>query len=130
MKASKSASKLIAASVACALIQAAFAAPPTLDRRGLERQVVGNTIQYQGDGEVILEYLAPDGKIHGQSSVHGKYFAHWRLLDDDLICFQHDDPMQSGCVAVVLRGTAIEYHRRDGVIEGPFVMLTGNPRQL
>jgi len=29
-----------------------------------------------------------------------------------------------------LRGSMVEYHRRDGVVEGPFEMLPGNPRNL
>lgn len=130
MKANNLLSKLALVSAAVACIQSASADAPTLDRAGLQQRVAGNTIRYQGNGEIIHEYLAPDGSIHGESSVHGKYRAHWRLHENDLICFQHDDPMQSGCVAVVLRGMNIEYHRRDGVIEGPFVMLAGNPKHL
>jgi hypothetical protein len=130
MKARYFLSKLALASVAVAWMPSASADAPTLDQAALRQRVVGNTIRYQGSGEVIHEYLAPDGSIHGESSVHGKYLARWRLHESDLICFQHDDPMQSGCVAVVLKGTNIEYHRRDGVIEGPFVMLPGNPKRL
>ena len=113
-----------------ALLHTAIAAEPTLDRAQLRERMPGNTIRYEGPGEVIHEYLAPDGTIHGQSSVHGRYSAHWRLHENDLICFEHDDPMQSGCVAVVLRGAQIEYHRRDGVVEGPFAFLPGNPERL
>lgn len=130
MKARQSGSRLLLATVAAASFHAALADMPTLDRQGLQQRVVGNTIRYEGNGEVVHEYLAPDGSIHGESSVHGRYSARWRLLEDDLLCFQHDDPMQSGCVAVVVKGTRIEYHRRDGVIEGPFVMLAGNPKGL
>jgi hypothetical protein len=106
------------------------AAESTLDRAALGARVAGNTIRYESSGEIVLEYLAPDGTIHGRSSVHGPYRARWRLYLDDMICFQHDDPMQSGCVAVVLRGSQIEYHRRDGVVEGPFQLLPGNPEGL
>jgi hypothetical protein len=68
--------------------------------------------------------------IHGLSTVHGTYVARWRYFEDDAICFEHDDPMASGCVSVVLHDALIEYHRRDGVVEGPFPLLKGNPRKL
>ena len=122
-----------AAIVACMSlmgVHVATAADSMLDRAGLLHRVVGNTIHYQGPSEDVFEYLAADGRIHGESSVHGKYSARWRFHERDAICFEHDDPMTSGCVAVVLRGQQIEYHRRDGVIEGPFEMLAGNPRKL
>jgi len=121
---------MIVACMSVVGVHAAAAADPMLDRVGLLHRVVGNTIRYQGPSEVVYEYLAPDGRIHGESSVHGKYLARWRFHERDAICFEHDDPMASGCVAVVLRGQQIEYHRRDGVIEGPFEMLAGNPRKL
>ena len=121
---------LILACVSAAGLHAAATADLALDRAGLLHRVVGNTIHYQAPSEEVFEYLAPDGRIHGESSVHGKYSAHWRFYESDAICFEHEDPMASGCVAVVLRGQQIEYHRRDGVIEGPFEMLAGNPRKL
>jgi hypothetical protein len=122
--------RIVAASLALLTAPLALATGATLDRPALLKRVVGNTIRYAAPGEVVHEFLAPDGIIHGRSSVHGTYLAHWRLLDDDLICFEHADPMQSGCVAVVLKGASIEYHRRDGVVEGPFDFLPGNPERL
>jgi hypothetical protein len=101
-----------------------------LTRTELEAKVVGNTIHYQAGDEHVFEYLAPGGVIHGRSSVHGTYVARWRLYGDDAICFEHEDPMASGCVSVVLNGAQIEYHRRDGVVEGPFPFLQGNPENL
>jgi hypothetical protein len=101
-----------------------------LTRAELETRVVGNTIHYQAGNEHVFEYLAPGGVIHGRSSVHGAYTARWRLFGDDAICFEHDDPMASGCVNVVLRDGQIEYHRKDDVVEGPFPFLKGNPRKL
>jgi hypothetical protein len=109
---------------------ASSAEPVELTRADLTARVVGNTIHYQAENEDIYEYLAPDGLIRGWSSVQGAYTAHWRFLDNDAICFEHADPMASGCVAVVLREGSIEYHRRDGVVEGPFPLLRGNPRGL
>ena len=101
-----------------------------LDHDGLIKRVAGSTIHYQAPSEDIYEYLALDGSIHGESSVHGKYLARWRLFERDSICFEHDDPMASGCVRVKLSANMIEYHRRDGVVEGPFEILVGNPRSL
>jgi hypothetical protein len=110
--------------------QASAAMQQMLDGKGLLKRVVGNTIHFHAPNEDVYEFLAPDGSIHGESSLHGKYLARWRLFEKDSLCFQHDDPMASGCVAVLLNGTQLEFHRRDGVVEGPFDMLPGNPRML
>ena len=101
-----------------------------LTGKELADRVVGNTIQYHSEGDDVFEFLAPDGVIRGVSTVHGAYTARWRIRYDDTICFEHDDPMASGCVNVVLRKGLIEYHRKDGVVEGPFPFLNGNPRKL
>jgi hypothetical protein len=101
-----------------------------LDGHGLVHRLVGNTIHFHAQSEDVFEFLAADGSIHGESSVHGKYLARWRLYEQDSFCFQHDDPMASGCVAVVLNGRNVTFHRRDGVVEGPFELLPGNPRKL
>lgn len=101
-----------------------------LDRAGLLSRVVGSTIHFSNGSEEVYQFLDPNGEIRGESSVHGKSSAHWRLLDDKTLCFESADPMASGCVAVELRGKQIEFHRRDGVIEGPFEYLPGNPRAL
>ena len=126
MKASRQAAIALAACAGVAVTHAA----ETLDHAGLLTRVAGNTIHYHAPSEDVYEYLAADGQIHGESSVHGKYLARWRLFEGDSICFEHDDPMASGCVRVVLHGTTIEYHRRDGIVEGPFDMQRGNPRGL
>jgi hypothetical protein len=121
---------------ACAIVAAGTAVvsvagmQATLDRAGLMSRVVGNTIHYHAPNEDVYEYLAPGGRILGESTVHGKYVARWRLFQSDAICFEHDDPMASGCVAAGVAGEAITYYRRDGVIEGPFELLAGNPRKL
>jgi len=108
----------------------AVAGAQVLSRTALLHRVVGNTIHFQGGGEDVFEYLDPKGGIRGESSVHGKFTARWRLLDDQTMCFESADPMASGCVGVELNGTRITFHRRDGVIEGPFEFLAGNPRSL
>jgi hypothetical protein len=117
-------------SALCIALGASLAHAAELTRAELGARVVGNTIHYHAETEDVFEYLAPNGVIRGQSSVHGAYTARWRLYGDDAICFEHDDPMASGCVSVVLREGFIEYHRRDGVVEGPFPFLKGNPRNL
>ena len=101
-----------------------------LDGSALLQRVVGNTLHFHAPSEDVYEYLAPDGTIHGESTVHGKYLARWRLFEMDLLCFQHDDPMASGCVAVSLAGMRITLHRRDGIVEGPFELMPENPRNL
>jgi hypothetical protein len=101
-----------------------------LDRAGLLTRLVGSTIHLKSPDEDVFEYLDPNGDIRGESSAHGKFAAHWRLLDDRTICFESADPMQSGCVSVAIRGKHIEFHRRDGVVEGPFEHIRGNPRSL
>ena len=101
-----------------------------LDGDGLVKRLVGNTIHFHAPSEDVYLFLARDGSIHGESSVHGKFAARWRLYKRDSFCFQNDDPMASGCVSVVLDGAHVTFHRRDGVIEGPFEFLAGNPRML
>lgn len=114
-------------------IAAAHAAPPSgmlLDHAGLLKRVIGNTLHVHSSSEDVYEFLAPDGSIHGESTLHGRYAARWRFLQMDSLCLEHADPMASGCVFVHLQGIRVEFHRRDGVIEGPLELLPGNPRRL
>jgi hypothetical protein len=101
-----------------------------LDRSGLLNRVVGNTLHFASAGEQVFEFLDPSGEIRAESSAHGKYSARWRLLDDRTMCFESADPMASGCVGVELNGRSLTFIRRDGVVEGPFELLPGNPRSL
>ena len=122
---------LLTALVAISIpVGAALAADKLLMRAELSSRVVGNTVHYHAPDQDVYEYLAPDGTIHGESTVHGKYAARWRYFRDDGICFEHADPFQSGCVAVKLNDAQIVYYRYDGAIEGPFEFLPGNPRGL
>jgi hypothetical protein len=84
------------------LLRTAIADVPLLDRAGLQRTMPGNTIRFEGGGDEVFQYLAPDGTIRGRSKLHGAFAARWRLHQNDLICFETGDPMQSGCVAVAL----------------------------
>ena len=101
-----------------------------LSRPDILQRVVGNTIRFQGGSEQVYEYLDPAGEIRAESTVHGKFSARWRFLDERTLCFESADPMASGCVGVELEGSKITFVRRDGVIEGPFELLPGNPRKL
>lgn len=117
----------------------------TLSHKQLVEQVTGNTIHFRGPDFEVFEYLSPDGvtlglstdagryrkgDILGFSTKTGPYRARWRIIRGDLLCLEHDDPMQSGCVKVSLEQGQIEFHRLDGVVEGPFEFLPGNPRKL
>jgi hypothetical protein len=123
---------LIAFSLLLAAVtgHAAMNSAAMLDHDGLLKRVVGSTIHFHAPSEDVYEFLAPDGSIRGESTVHGRYSARWRLYEQDSLCLEHADPMASGCVAVWLEGARIEFHRRDGVVEGPLELLPGNPRKL
>ena len=117
----------------------------TLSHKQLLQQVVGNTIRFQGPDFEVFEYLSPERVTLGVSTTGGRYRkgdalgfstktgpfrALWRIIRGNLLCLENDDPMQSGCVAVVLEPGKIEFHRLDGIVEGPFELLPGNPRKL
>ena len=102
----------------------------TLTHQQLVEQVVGNTIRFQGPDFEVFEYLGPGGVTLGFSTKTGPFRARWRIIRGSLLCLETDDPMQSGCVTVVLEPGRIEFHRLDGVVEGPFDLLPGNPRKL
>jgi hypothetical protein len=105
--------------------------PQTLTGAQLIAEVVGNTIRYENDAkDVVNEYYAADGTIHGRSKMSGDYSAVWEIRFGNMFCIVQDDPMQSGCVTVIVRGDKIEFHRRDGVVEGPFELRHENPERL
>jgi hypothetical protein len=93
--------------------------------------IVGNTIRYQNDAEdAVNEYYAPDGTIRGHSKANGAYDGVWQIRFGNQSCFVHADPMESGCIGVVIRGDRIEFQRRDGIAEGPFELRRENPAKL
>ena len=100
------------------------------EHAGLLHRVVGNTIHYTNSGARVFEFLDPAGDIRGESSQDGKFSACWWLLDERTMCFESADPMSGGCLGIELVGDRIALIRRDGVNEGPFELLPGNPRGL
>lgn len=121
---------LATAATALVVTGAAHSADQLLMRAEFSQRVVGNTVHYQSLNDDVFEYFAADGSIHGESAERGLYSASWRYGGDNGLCFKKDDPLQSGCVGVVLHRGQVSYHRRGGVIEGPYDLLPGNPRKL
>jgi hypothetical protein len=109
----------------------AMTGPRTLSAGEVRKTVAGNTIRYQNDAkDVVDEYYGADGIIHGRSKGGGDYSGVWQIRFGNMLCLVQEDPMQSGCVHVVLRGNQVEFRRRDGVIEGPFELRRGNPDHI
>jgi hypothetical protein len=106
---------------------------PNMTVKQIRQTVVGNTIKYQFGNDTVFEYYAKDGTIRGVLKPDAKFTGHWTIRDDATMCFVHDDPNQSGCVYVAKlpgkRGK-LEFHRIDGVVEGPFELIPGNPEKL
>jgi hypothetical protein len=89
------------------------------------------TIDYSRGGHHFYEYYSDDGVAHaGDGRGNGWMPGRWNVRSDGTVCFLHDDPNQSGCVFVRASGSAIEFHRIDGVVEGPFKLARGNPHGL
>ena len=107
------------------------AAAEFLSAAQLQSMVVGSTIRYQDDDkDVVDEFYAADGTVRGRSRSAGPYRATWQIRFGNLFCIVQSDPMQSGCVNVVVNGRRIAFHRRDGVVEGPFELRAGDPERL
>ena len=89
------------------------------------------TIDYSHGDHHFYEYYSADGMAKaGDGSSDRRIVGHWKVRPDGTVCFLHDDPNQSGCVFVRVSGDAIEFHRIDGVLEGPFKLERGNPHHL
>lgn len=89
------------------------------------------TIDYSRGEHHFYEYYAADGTARGGDGTGRlRVDGHWKVRADGTVCFLHDDPNQSGCVFVQVAGTRIEFHRIDGVVEGPFKLEPGNPHAL
>ena len=73
---------------------------------------------------------ATDGVVRGMSKKGGRYASAWEIRRGNMLCIINEDPKQSGCVQVHVRGSVIEFHRLDGVLEGPFELRGGNPEKL
>ena len=89
------------------------------------------TIDYSQGEHHFYEYYAADGVARGGDGTGQRQIVgRWKVRPDGTVCFLHDDPNQSGCVFVRVSGTSIEFHRIDGVVEGPFSLVPGNPHRL
>ncbi|MFZ6691802.1 hypothetical protein [Undibacterium sp. SXout20W] len=92
-------------------------------------KVVGNTIEFQNDAkDRVRFYFDRDGNAYGSSRANGKFVDAWQIRFGNNLCLVSDDPQKSGCVTVFLpKKGLIEFHRRDGILEGPFKLLLGKP---
>jgi len=89
------------------------------------------TIDYSRGEHHFYEYYAADGAARGGDGTGRLQISgRWKVRPDGTVCFLHDDPNQSGCVFVHVSGARIEFHRIDGVVEGPFTLEPGNPHGL
>ena len=96
-----------------------------------ERLIANATIDFSHGDHHFYEYYAIDGIARGDDgSGEHRISGHWRVRPDGTVCFLHDDPNQSGCVFVQVDGESIEFHRVDGIVEGPFKLEKGNPHRL
>ena len=82
----------------------------------------GTTHQY--------EYFALDGMSAVRDASGAIQHGRWFARPDSTVCFMHADPHQSGCVHVSRNEGTIQFHRIDGLIEGPFAYEQGNPHGL
>ncbi len=82
----------------------------------------GTTHQY--------EYFAFDGTSTSRDASGAVATGRWFARPDGTVCFMHADPRQSGCVHVARNEGTIQFHRIDGLVEGPFPWERGNPHGL
>lgn len=93
--------------------------------------VTDATIDFSHGDHHIYEYYAAGGVSRAGDGVgEHRVVGRWKVRPDGTVCFLHDDPNQSGCVFVRMSGNQIEFHRIDGVVEGPFTLERGNPHGL
>lgn len=110
---------------------AVAAGPRNATREEAEQLISHATIDFSQGDRHFYEYYAIDGIARGDDgSGQHRISGRWRVRPDGTVCFLHDDPNQSGCVFVRVDGERIEFHRVDGVVEGPFKLERGNPHRL
>jgi hypothetical protein len=110
---------------------AVAAEPANATREEAERLIAHATIDFSQGDRHFYEYYAIDGVARGGDDAgQHRTSGRWRVRPDGTVCFLHDDPNQSGCVFVRVDGERIEFHRVDGVVEGPFKLERGNPHRL
>ncbi|MFL6682470.1 MAG: hypothetical protein ACJ8IK_29290 [Burkholderiaceae bacterium] len=92
--------------------------------------VADSTIDFSHGGRRYFEYFSPDGSSRGGDGSGKVEIGKWYVRKDGTVCFIHANLNQSGCVFVRPLESSIEFHRIDGVVEGPFGHLRGNPQGL
>jgi hypothetical protein len=121
----------MAPAIWAALVPAAMASGRDASPEEAAGLIAHATIDFSQGDRHYFEYFAADGASRGGDGVGAlRRPGRWRVRPDGTVCFLHDDPDQSGCVFVQARGDSIEFHRVDGVVEGPFRIERGNPHGL
>jgi hypothetical protein len=105
-------------------------AQPIRDVAAAAALVADSTIDFSHGGHQYFEYFAPDGTSRGSDGAGKVELGKWYVRNDATVCFIHANLNQSGCVFVQAVDSSIEFDRIDGVVEGPFRRLSGNPRGL
>src|SRR5260370_18560864 len=89
--------------------------------------VVGNSITGKEDGEILVEYYAPDGtakSMLGNEIVAGK----WALVGET-VCFQYTDDKEMECYKVEVTGDSATFIDPNGT-GSRYDILKGNPKGL
>jgi hypothetical protein len=89
--------------------------------------LVGNSISGMEDGEVLVEYYAPDGtakSMLGNEIVAGK----WALVGET-VCFQYSDDKDMECYKVEVTGNSATFIAPNGT-GSRYEILKGNPKGL
>ena len=89
--------------------------------------LVGNSITGKEDGEVLVEYYAPDGtakSMLGNEIVAGK----WALVGET-VCFQYSDDKDMECYRVEVTGDSATFIDPKGT-GSRYDILKGNPKGL
>jgi hypothetical protein len=89
--------------------------------------LVGNSITGMEDGEVLVEYYAPDGtakSMLGNEIVTGK----WALVGE-AVCFKYTDDKEMECYRVEVMGDSATFIDPNGT-GSRYDILKGNPKGL
>ena len=89
--------------------------------------LVGNSITGKEDGEVLVEYYAPDGtakSMLGNEIVTGK----WALVGET-VCFQYTTDKDMECYRVEVMGDTATFIEANGAATR-YDILKGNPKGL
>jgi hypothetical protein len=90
-------------------------------------QLVGNSITGQEDGQILVEYYAPDGtakSMLGNEISSGKW-----VLVGETICFQYTDQKEMECYKLEVMGNTVTFTDQKGT-GSRYEILKGNPKGL